>query len=388
MLARAVLSVGLGLLMLSGSSRARQGGNAPEELAFLEPWFTPSHNERQKLAGRGVVVRALPSNGKQIAVLAACAIALSPEAFVARVQSAWEVEQNGLAAGRFGDPPAASDLARLSLDDGDIDRLRRCRPGDCRLNLSDGEIAALRSSLATRSNGESGDVQQIFRNVIVERARRYLSGGLDAVPDYHDRSDPVPPAKVFAEILAQAPYITGRLPRIATYLERFPATDVRPDASFLHWSRVIMNEKAVVRVSHVSIFRSAGGPALPQVAVVGQQVYASRYMNGELAVTLLFSGASGSANYLVHVDRSELDELGGAFSGLKRSLMEGRITREAAGALAGLRDRLELSAAPHRPKREHHEEAVEQRHRDERRAAPEGRAHVRRQDPRIHVKQM
>jgi hypothetical protein len=102
-----------------------------------------------------------------------------------------------------------------------------------------------------------------------------------------------------------------------------------------------MNDKAVVRASHVSVFRGDADVRLPRVAVVGKQIYASRYMNGELTMTLLFAGGSRSSNYLVHVDRSELDELGGAFSGLKRRLIEGRIKSEATGELARLRDRLE-----------------------------------------------
>ena len=196
MLARAVLFVGLALFTLLDPPSALQSGNPAKDLAFLEPWFTPTRGERQRLTTRGVVVRALPSDGKQIAVLGACAIAISPEAFVNRVRTAWDVDGEERAAGRLGDPPAVADLARLFLDEGDIDRLRRCRPGDCRLNLSDREIAAVRSSLAKSASGSS-EVQDVFRNVIVDRARQYLSGGLPALPDYHDRSDPASPAKVF-----------------------------------------------------------------------------------------------------------------------------------------------------------------------------------------------
>jgi len=42
-----------------------------------------------------------------------------------------------------------------------------------------------------------------------------------------------------------------------------------------------------------------------------------------------------------HINRSELDERGGAFTGLKLTIIEGRIKQEAAAALAALRDELE-----------------------------------------------
>jgi hypothetical protein len=75
--------------------------------------------------------------------------------------------------------------------------------------------------------------------------------------------------------------------------------------------------------------------------VVGKQVFASRYMNGSLTLSMLFTGADGAPGYLVHVERSDLDELGGSFSGFKRAVMETRIAEEAAAAMAALRDRLE-----------------------------------------------
>ncbi|MBA2259349.1 MAG: hypothetical protein H0W18_10660 [Acidobacteria bacterium] len=80
---------------------------------------------------------------------------------------------------------------------------------------------------------------------------------------------------------------------------------------------------------------------MPTVLMTSKQVYASRSMNGELALTMLFAGADGSPNYLVHVNRSELDELEGALSGLKRAVIERRIKEEAASRLAVMRDGFE-----------------------------------------------
>ena len=328
----------LGLACPGGTLKAQE-----PDFTFLRPWFTVTRHERDTLSRRGVVVRALPAEGRQIAVIATCAIDLSPDGFIARVGSAWEIERKDSAAGRFADPPVIGDLARLSLDQSDIDRLRSCRTGDCRLNLGNHEISAVRSAL-TRSGGEaSKDIQQTFRTLVLDRASRYWTGGLAALPEYDDRSEPVRPADIFSEMLKQSPYLESQLPTVAAYLRQFPAGNVTPSASFLQWSKVMMNGKAVVRVSHIGVFRRAPGPHLPAVVVAGKQVYASRYMNGELTLTMLFAGSDGSTNYLVHVDRSELDELGGAFSGLKRSLIEGRIKEEAIGALTALRDRLERS---------------------------------------------
>ena len=341
-MSRNVLILSICLVSLLGLLQAgEQTTDATSDFAFLQPWFDLRRDEREKLVQRRVVVRGLPGRGKQIAVIAASAIAISPDAFISRVRAAGGLKSPDALGGRFDDPPALENLARLSLDEGDLDRLRRCRPGDCRLNLSDQEISGVRQALATNPGGGASQANQVFREVVLDRARRYQSGGLKSLPDYHDRREPVHPAGIFSEILQQTPYLKSDVPGIAAYLEQFPSGDAAGSESSLQWSRVMMNDKAVVMVTHLSIFRPAPGPRVPTVLVAGKQVYASRYMNGELTLTMLFAGTGGSPGYLVHVHRSQLDELEGTFSGLKRAAIEGRIKEAAARALGALRDSLE-----------------------------------------------
>jgi hypothetical protein len=314
----------------------------PGDLGFLKPWFEADRRERETLAQRGVVVRSLPAADRQIAVLAVTPITIEPEAFVRRIRAGSGVKHPSLISGTFSSPPVPEDLAPVSLDDGDLDRLRRlCRPGDCRLNLADHEIAALQRALSSDGAPGSPRAQQAFRHVVVDRARLYLKGGLEALPDYHDRGTPARPAVIFSEVLQQSRYLQTHTPRLASYLGRFPNSRADGVESFLRWSRAMINGKAVIMVTHVSIAREAPADGMPSVIVAGKQVYASRYMNGELTLTMLFEGEGPSPSYLVHVNRSELDELGGSFSGIKRSLIGGRIKDEAAGALAALRDALE-----------------------------------------------
>ena len=341
-MSRNVLILSVCFVSLIGPLQAgRRTIATTNDFAFLEPWFDLRRDEREKLVQRRVVVRALPAHGKQIGVIATCAIAISPEAFLSRVRAAGSLKGPESVGGRFDDPPALENLARLSLDGGDLDRLRRCRPGDCRLNLADHEISAVLQAFATTPRDGVPEANQVFRQVVLDRTRRYLSGGLKSLPDYHDRREPVRPAVIFSEILQQTPYLKSDVPGIAAYLEQFPSGDAGGSESSLQWSRVTINDKAVVMVTHLSIFRPAPGPRVPTVLVAGKQVYASRYMNGELTLTMLFAGTGGSPSYLVHVHRSQLDELDGTFSGLKRSVIEGRIKEKAAQTLGALRDSLE-----------------------------------------------
>jgi hypothetical protein len=340
---RHALLVGIGSVAVFAPVRpAAEHGASANDFAFLAPWFELDRKDRETLQRRGVVVRALPAHDRQIGVIAVTPISLSPETFVDRVRAAGGLKDDELVSGRFSNPPKLDDLAPVALDDGDVDRLRRfCRPNNCRLNLAAGEIATMHRALSTDGPTASAETQRAFRQVVLDRTVRYLRGGLEAVPAYDDRDDSVRPAAVFAEILRQTPYLKTHVPQVAASLERSPPADPAEAESFLRWSKTRINEKTVVMVSHVTIFRPAPAPGGPAVLVTGKQVYASRYMNGELTLTMLYAGEGGSTAHLVHINRSDLDELGGSFSGLKRSLMLGRIKDEATERLARVRDRLE-----------------------------------------------
>lgn len=80
--------------------------------------------------------------------------------------------------------------------------------------------------------------------------------------------------------------------------------------------------------------------------MAGRQIFATHYLNASLGVTALMRGAPGGPNYLVYVNRSELDVLDGPFAGLIRWFIGKRLKAEAAGALVGLRRRLEGGDPP------------------------------------------
>jgi hypothetical protein len=313
---------------------------AANDFAFLEPWFTVGSQDRDTLAQRGVVVHSLPAADKQISIVAACAVEMAADELEGRASAfgtsvVGNVTRGGLMAGRFSEPPAVDDLARLTLDQGDIDRLRACRRGECALNLADHEMSDLQRAL-TQPAGAPADVQHAFRRVMLARLARYQSGGLAALPEYHDRQESAQPAAVFSAIRGQIPYLQRHLPAVVEYLERFPSTGATGTSTSLHWSKMIVNDKPVVSIHHLTTFRPEPGPRVPTVLTVAQTIYASRYMNGELTLWMLFAPATTASSYLVYVTRSELDTLGGSFSGLKRTAIEGRM-KEAAARLLNCR---------------------------------------------------
>jgi hypothetical protein len=162
------------------------------------------------------------------------------------------------------------------------------------------------------------------------------------LPPYVNGGEPIYLQDTFAKVMAASPYVLHHLPDLAAQLEAYPQAQSPQVESFFYWSRDVYNAaKPVVTVTHVNIFRSEDGAAAPAVVVAGKQIFASHYMNGGLGLTMVLRGAADEAHYLVYLNRSQLDLLGGMFGFLKRSVLEGRIRRDTPQILRALRDRLE-----------------------------------------------
>jgi hypothetical protein len=102
--------------------------------------------DRARLDRGSVIARALPAADGQIAVFAAIRLNAPPSALVEWTRAIEDLKQSPLVLGarRFSDPPHESDLAALSLEDGELDDLRRCRAGSCDVKLAADEIAHVR----------------------------------------------------------------------------------------------------------------------------------------------------------------------------------------------------------------------------------------------------
>jgi hypothetical protein len=168
---------------------------------------------------------------------------------------------------------------------------------------------------------------------------KYQSEGLAGLPPYADRIRPTRPQEEFAGILARSPHLRNYLPAVADGLNNYPQAELPSAESFLYWSKEqYKSSKPIIAVTQVHIVRPVG-PALPVVVVLGQEVFASHYRDGSLGTTFVLDG--GKTRYLVYVNRSRLDKLGGVFGGLKRTLVERRLASEVKSGLESVRRRIE-----------------------------------------------
>jgi hypothetical protein len=320
---------------------------ALDPFAFFRPSIVVTPAERARLDQGDSLVRVLPAADDEVAIFAAVAVNVDGDRLVDWVQQIEQLKKSPFvsAIGRFSDPPVLGDLAGLELADADLDDLQGCRPGDCGLKLSAPEIRRLGTPGAGTGETWRRGAQDVFRRLVLDRVQDYLAGGYAALPPYADRSREVSLQVTLSDILRRSVYLTEHLPEFGEYLGRYPKVAAPGVQSFIYWSKEMLGGRAIISATHVSVLRPACD-SLPEVLVAGQQVFATHYMNGSLNVTAIMPGGSAPRRYLVYLNRSRVDILGGWFGGLVRLIVERRLKAEASEVLQGLRRRLESGEPP------------------------------------------
>jgi hypothetical protein len=314
---------------------------------FLAPWIAVSKEDRARLDRDQVFARTLSGKAGQLAVVVATRLNADPDALAAWTRAIAELKRSKfvLAIARFSDPPSPSDLDGLTLDEHDLEAIRRCRPGACGLKLSAADIETLTAVVASAGVGWRDAVQQEFRRLLVERVIRYRAGGIAALSSPADRKKPRRPEDAVSAIVEQSPYL-AKLPQVVSWLKEYPHADSGVE-SFFYWSKEHYGDgKSVISVTHVGIVRPESNHRHPAILVAGKQIFATHYLEGALGLTMVLHDATNGVRYLVYVNRSEVELLRGFFGRFVRSVLEDRVERQAPLIVRGLRARIESGTPP------------------------------------------
>ena len=319
-----------------------------DPFALFRPTAVLTAGERRQL-DRGVpLVKILPAEGQELAALAAVAIApdQTGERAAAWIRQVDALRANRyvLASGRFSSPPRIEDLEGLSLEEKELQDIRVCRPRECGIKLSEAEIEELRTVASTSDPAWRSVVQVAFRRAVLRRVAAYLDGGLGALPPYGNRKRPRAPADVFAAIVDHSSFLQQGLPGAVPVLTACPSRSIAQGNGFIYWSKERLGGRPIVMVTHVTLM-PAGAGAAADVVAIGIQVFATHYIDASIGVTTVVHG-SGGRRYLVYMNRSDVDVLGGFWGGLARAIIEGRVREDGANVLRKVADRISTSDPP------------------------------------------
>jgi hypothetical protein len=323
---------------------ASQSGAESDPFAFFQPAVRISPGERAQLDRGQPITHLLQGGDSELGLVAVIPVNADGDRLVAWVRQIeeWKKNERVLAVGRFSDPPRIQDLDALDLDGHDVDAIHSCHPGNCELKLSAAEMDQLRHATAQSGKGSSSGAQEAFRQMILARVQEYLTSG--ELPPNEDHHKKVLPEGHFESLLQHMPFLMDRVPKLAEQLQAPPTAGDSGIDSFLYWSKEHLARKAIVSVTQVTIMQNHA-PGLPDALVVDKDIFCSHYINASLSVTALVRGDSGRSNYLVYINRTEVDMLHGMFGGAVRWGID-RHLKDASAALEDFKRRLESGPPP------------------------------------------
>jgi hypothetical protein len=322
-----------------------QGSAASPVQTYLTDNFRFGANEFRDLERRLPVTRTLDTaDGREVATVSAIQVRVPAEFYADQLRDIVAFKRNAsvLQIGRFGVPARAEDAAGLTLEPDDVDHLRGCRPGACKIQLSAEAIARFRREVPSGTAAPHDAANRTMREVLAGLVNRYRSSGDASLEPYADVDPPTSVATEFARMIASRPAILQRVPVLHDHLVRYPPHDNDAGVNdLIYWSKERMGPAVVVSVTHLAIARIDGAPPLAYAAA-SKQIYSSHYFDASLGLTIVLRDEAGPESaYLVYANRSRIDALGGIFGGVKRAIVRSRARAAAHGSMVEARDRVE-----------------------------------------------
>jgi hypothetical protein len=285
---------------------------------------------REVLQGKPVAKTMRTTDPVDVAIYGAVRIAGSPDRLAALVRRTDEFERkmNVEQVGLMSDPPALGDLDGLTIQPGDLGDLRRCRVGDCELQMSARALERFAARVDWKSPAAGAQATVIFREMIFDALRAYRVGGIDALGAYADRD---PPTAIAPEVrrLPVPGDCPVPVPRLFDYLESYPAAPPPGAESLFYWNTGSFGMKPTTRLNHIVIYAvddSVARETGTRYVIATRQVYANHYFSATLELRTLVADDGGPEPgfFLLYATRSRVSGLTGFLGGLMRSLVKSK----------------------------------------------------------------
>ncbi len=319
---------------------------ASEPDNFLRKYIHLNEDQISSLGRGQSVARILDSPyPSEITAFGAIYVGVPDDFLIERYRdiAAFKKSKEVLQIDKFHSPPQMEDLDALTLDQGDIDSLKKCQVGDCALKLPAEAIDRLRREVNRSSPDYSREAASFFRRFLFSQVEAYTAGGNAALPVYGDKKVAVPLAGEFASILQESAYLNEYAPALAEYLRDFPRSRPEGSEEFFYWSKEKFGYKAVVSLTHVTIYRIAR-PEAEWTFFASKQIYANHYFQGSLGLAMFVERKgqnAGPDGCLIYLNRSRADLPLGIFSGLVRYFVKRRVLDGLGKYLNVIKGRLE-----------------------------------------------
>ena len=330
------------LFLLFICAQTNAGTSDPKLLKALSEGAAFSADQIAALERGEPVTKLLPSNDpREVAVCGVIQIPSDPDTALKAFQLSLRLKQkSSFQSGKFTNPPLVEDLASLTLSDAEIEDLKRCTVGDCKLRLSASMIQRFQKSIDWNATDYKAQANHLFRLMMVEYVTAYLEKGDAVLIEYADQSQTVRLAGEQDSLLTNLLYLNDTAPEFVRHLKAVPRSTLRVEHS-LNWALITFGLKPVLVITDVATYRTEVD-GVPRVLVLSKQIYANHYFDASLSLTAAIGDRTRTKSDLLYVNHSRAGALASSFSKFKHRIVEGRATEDLEGLLGQTRINLDV----------------------------------------------
>jgi len=296
-------------------------------------------------SGQPLAMPLPPRNPDEVLLFGAVYIHAAPEAYFQYARNFDRLRQvpGFLAVGVFTDPPQLSDLRGFSLDHDDVEDLKRCQPGNCRIQMPATSMEKLQRSVDWSAPDVDEQVNQRLQKGAFERLLAYQREGNAALGAYNDKRDPTDVPEQFAYLLSYDNALPEHVPDFYHYLLAYPRDKPAHFEETFYWAKVKFGLKPTLRIVHMVTMR--GKPFDPIACGIAQkQLYSSHYFRTALDLSVCVRDSNGPKQegfYLIKALGSEQGGLSGPKGSIVRRAAVSRAVSNLEKALATIRETIE-----------------------------------------------
>ena len=292
---------------------------------YLEGQVKFTSQELASVASGQGVAKALEAQGEELGVVGAVYINVPPEYLFRAYAQFDKFEPAGaLQYGRFSNPAKASDVAKLTLDAGDLKELRDCKPGDCGLVFPDQAIERFRKEIDWKAGDAAAKANTLYRTMLVNYVNEYQKRGEEALLSVHNRKDVQSIRDGLRELMAHTPIIAQATPQLTAHMQQFPRNQRADSKDYFFWIKSDTGMQPVTSAAHMVIHKEVAPNGKTIYAFAARALYGNRYFRDAIAYRFLVP-ATGDADpkalYYVNITRAHADGL----TGMKAKLIRGKL---------------------------------------------------------------
>jgi hypothetical protein len=247
--------------------------------------------------------------------------------------------------GKFSNPPQVSDMKNFDLESDDISALKKCKPGDCLIQLPSKGMELFQKSINWSAPDAARQVNDLVRKTAIQRLLDYQKGGNQVLGEYNDKENPRKVAEQFKYMLSYSKALPSYVPGFYSYLLSYPQGKPANVEDSFQWAKVKFGLKPTLRIIHILTMRGTG-PNEPAYVIAEKQLYSSHYFATALDLTFCMRDSQDPNKpgfYLLKAMGSEQAGLTGFKGSIVRKAAVGRSVDALEKSLATIKSTLEKS---------------------------------------------